>query len=270
MGSEQERLRLDRMDWIRQAGAMARDRMHDAVASRKSDHSLVTDADRAVQDFLMDDIARRFPQDAVISEETQTDPRRHAAVATAERCWVIDPIDGTRNYVRRLPLFSVSVALLTRGSPVLGWVYNPISDSMYSASRGGGAWLNDHRIHCGDKPASGDVFIGLPSGREEPLPRVAHGWIDSMVQRATGSTALNLVLLACGCLDAVFGKKCRLWDVAAGAIIIEEAGGIITDHQGRPHFPFGLSAYRGEPVPFLAAAPELHGRLLVELSASGV
>lgn len=255
------------MDWIHEAGVMARERMHRAVASRKSDRSLVTDADQAVQDFLMDAIAQRFPHDAVISEETQTDPDRHAAVSSAPRCWIIDPIDGTRNYVRKVPLFSVSVGLLVDASPVAGWVYQPMTDQMYSASKGGGAWLNDVQLHCPQRGPSDDVFIGLPSGREESLPRVVHTWIDRMVQRATGSTALNLVLLASGCFDAVFANKCKLWDIAAGAIIVQEAGGLITDHCGHPHFPADLARYSGTPTPFLAASPQFFEQLLAELKA---
>ena len=266
MNSGFEQLRREGLDWIREAGAIARDRMAGAVASRKADHSLVTDADQAVQDFLMDRIARDFPGDAVISEETQADPTRHASVASARRCWIIDPIDGTRNYVRRVPMFSVSVALCLAGSPVVGWVYNPMNDHLYSAASGFGARLNEHAIRAEDKPAAGELFIGLPSGREESLPRVVHGWIDRMVQRATGSTALNLVLLASGCFDAVFGTKCKLWDIAAGAIIIEEAGARLTDHQGRPWFPADLAAYRGTPTPFLAASPALLEQLMAELA----
>lgn len=252
------------MDWIRQAGAMARERMYSAAASRKADRSLVTDADQAVQDFLMATIAERFPQDAVISEETQADPDRHASVASASRCWVIDPIDGTRNYVRKVPMFSVSVALMIEGAPAVGWVYNPMTDHLYSAARNRGAWLNDMRVRCADQPPTGDLFIGLPSGREEALPRIIHEWIDRMVQRATGSTALNMVLLASGCFDAAFGNNCKLWDIAAGTVIIEEAGGRIVDHQGCPIFPVDLVGYRGTPTPFLAASAGLIEQLLNE------
>ena len=265
--TELEQLRHDCMGIIRQAGGMARQRMYTATARRKADRSPVTDVDQAVQDFLMDAIARRFGDDAVISEETQSNPGRHASVATARRCWIIDPIDGTRNYVRKVPMFAVSVGLLSQGSPVVGWVYNPMTDQLYSASQGGGAWLDDARIYCSQTPPTGEVFIGLPSGREEPLPAVVHGWIDRMVQRATGSTALNLALVAAGCFDAVFGNNCKLWDIAAGAIIVQEAGGRLTDHQGRSYFPRDPAAYRNTPTPFLAGGSALVQYLVSELRA---
>jgi myo-inositol-1(or 4)-monophosphatase len=262
---DSDQLRLDCMPWIRQAGAMARERMTTARASRKADRTLVTDADQAVQDFIMDQIARHFPGDAVVSEETQAKPNRHASAAVAERCWVIDPIDGTRNYVRHVPMFAVSVGLLVRGSPALGFIYNPMDDQLYSAGQDSGAWLNDTRITVADGPLSGDLFIGLPSGREEPLPRVVHGWIDRMVQRATGSTSLNIALVAGGSFDAVFGARCRLWDIAAGAIIVHEAGGVLTDHHGRSYFPFDVANYHGGPTPFLAARPALLAELIAQL-----
>lgn len=267
MAGELEQLRLDCIPWIREAGQIARDRMSVAIATRKADRSLVTDADQAVQDFLMDQIARRFPGDAVISEETQKDPQRHASVAKATRCWVIDPIDGTRNYVRRVPMFTVAVALLLDGSPNVGWIYNPMTDYMYSAAKGAGAWLNDTRVGVAEGPTDGDVFVALPSGREEPLPRVVHDWIDRMVQRATGSTALNMALVGSGAADAAFGNKSKLWDMAAGTIIVQEAGGIVTDHAGREYFPMNLADYRGGPVPFLAARPDLLRQLLDEIQS---
>jgi myo-inositol-1(or 4)-monophosphatase len=151
---------------------------------------------------------------------------------------------------------------------VVGWVYNPMTDHMYSAGQGGGAWLNDASIHCAEASSGGDLFIGLPSGREESLPPVVHGWIDRMVQRATGSTALNLALLAAGSFDAVFANKCKLWDIAAGAVIIEEAGAQLTDHQGRSYFPADLAAYAGTPTPFLAARADLLQQLIFELQSS--
>ncbi len=244
---------------------MARERMSSAVATRKADRSWVTDADQAVQDFLMAHIAREFPDDAVISEETQSDPQRHAALTRARRCWVIDPIDGTRNYVRRVPMFTVSVGLLLDGAPVVGFIYNPMTDQMYSAGKGAGAWLNDAPIQAAEPAPGAELFVAVPSGREEPLPPVVHGWIDRMVQRATGSTALNLALVASGAVDAAFGSRCRLWDIAAGAIIVEESGALVTDHQAASYFPMDLAARQAEPTPFLAARPELLHALLDEL-----
>ena len=110
MKSEYEEMGREAMAWVRAAGVIARDRFGKATVSHKADHSPVTDADHAVQAALQEAIARACPDDAVITEETQVDPERHASVKTARRCWVIDPIDGTRNYARSFPIFTLSVA----------------------------------------------------------------------------------------------------------------------------------------------------------------
>ncbi len=118
MDKEYESIRRNALPWVRRAGQIARRKFGSAVASRKADRSPVTDADHAVQEALQQEISKRFPADAVVTEETQRDPERHAALASAKRCWIIDPIDGTRNYARALPLYSVSVALVEDGRPV--------------------------------------------------------------------------------------------------------------------------------------------------------
>lgn len=225
----------------------------------KADHSPVTAADRAVEAAIRRMLERDRPEDGIFGEEYG------AASGRSARLWVIDPIDGTRNYARALPMFSVSVGLMEAGFPVVGLIYNPMTGQMYSASRDGGAWLDDERIETPESPPTGELFIGLPSGREEILPPPVHRWIDRMVLRATGSTALNLALLASGALDAVFCSKCRLWDMAAGALIVEEAKASVTDHDGHPYFPIDLAAYHSDITPFMAARPDLLVRLLAEL-----
>jgi len=264
MNSPHEQIRQETITWIQKAGAMARDRLGTAVASRKADHSPVTDVDHAVQAALMQTIGRQYPHDAVITEETQANPDRHASVVSAERCWVIDPIDGTRNYARGLPIFTISVALMEAGTPVVGWIFNPMTRQMYSASKSGGAWLDEQRIEATDGPFTGDSFIAVPSGREEPLPPIIHQWMDRAVFRTTGSTALNLALLASGALDAVFCSNCRLWDVAAGILIAEEAGAIVRSPNGQQYFPIDLATYSNATMPFLAAGPTLLNELLTE------
>lgn len=256
------------MTWVRRAGILARERMHQAIASRKEDRSVVTDVDHAVQDMLLEAIAQRYPDDAVLAEETQKNPARHAAAASARRCWIIDPIDGTRNFVRKMPMFTVSVAMFEAGSPAVGLVYQPMTDQMYSASAGGGAWLQDEQIATREVFSTSDLFIGLPSGREEALPPPVHRWIDEMVMRATGSTALNLALLAAGCLDAVFASRCHLWDMAAGALLVEEAGALIRRYDGKPFFPIDLATYTSQATPFLAARRELLERLRADWTIS--
>ncbi len=134
------------VDLARQGGRLAVQRLGEATASLKADRSWVTDVDHAVQALILDALAERFPDHAVVAEETLAEPDQHADASTATYCWVIDPIDGTRNYVRGFPVFSASVGVLCEGEPVAGVVYDPLTDRVYSATRGGGAYLNGKRI----------------------------------------------------------------------------------------------------------------------------
>ncbi len=269
MNSNYESIRIACLDIVRAAGQLARERMHDAQASRKADRSVVTDVDMAVQELLQGYIAREHPGDAVIAEEVQAAPGVHASAGEARRCWVIDPIDGTRNYVRKVPMFTVVLALLEAGSPVVGIIYNPMTDSMYSASLGGGMFVDDRPARVA--PAGGaEILISLPSGREEPLPEAAHAWINTMILRSTGSTALNMALVASGAIDACIATKVRLWDMAAGVLLIHEAGGTACDHHGRLHFPIDAGSYRDQRMPFVASRPDLMGRLLADLDRGQV
>lgn len=236
---------------------------------QKHDLSPVTDADHAVQAALLDSISRLYPEDAVITEESQACPEAHRAVAQARRCWVIDPIDGTRNYARAIPIFTLSVALMEDGRPVVGLVYDPIGDRMYSASLGGGAWLNDEPVRPLDAPPWDEVYISIPTSRHEQLPPAVHRWIDSLVVRNFGSTALHLAFLGTGSLDAVYCKKSKLWDIAAGALIAGETGARLLSLTGEEYFPMNLSAYANEAMPMLAARPDLLRRLLSEYQVGG-
>jgi len=215
VGADYEPIRREAMGWLRRAGAIACERFGASTSWAKEDRSPVTDADIAVQEALLADIARVFPHDAVIAEETQSAPQEHAAVGSADRCWVIDPIDGTRNYERSIPVFTIALALMEGGCPVVGLVYNPMTDRMYSGTAGRGAWLNDEPLVAAESPDPDRICISIPTSAHEELPAVVHRWIDSMVVRNLGSTALHLALLATGSFDAVYCRKSKLWDIAA-------------------------------------------------------
>lgn len=268
MSDERTQIRLRVVGWARAAGKVARNRLGRAVTSRKADHSVVTDADHAVQAMLLDRIASEFPADAVITEETQVAPERHAPVSTARRCWIIDPIDGTRNYARNFPIFCLSIALTENGSPIVGVIHNPMTGEMYSASTGGGAWWNERRLRVRDQPLSAGTLIALPSARDRPLYGFVHSWMDRMVLRNVGSTALHLAMVGSGAVDASYCDDCRLWDVAAGVVIAAEAGAVVVRPDGRPAFPLDLNAYRDQDVPVLAAGPQMAAQLLAEIAAA--
>jgi len=250
-------------EWARAGGRVARRRFGSATASRKHDRTLVTDAEHAVQALLLDAIVKRFPSHAVLTEETMRRPERHAAIEAAEGCWSIDPIDGTRNYWRGVPSFAVSVGVLRSGTPIVGAVYAVMTDQMFTAYAGGGARCDKVRLQVADGPPTHETLIGSPSGHGDPMPATIHEWLDRMTLRNLGATALHLALVAAGALDAAFCLECRLWDVAAGALLVLEAGGRFTDPNGREYFPMSRSQTAArDKMPFLAAGPNLHRHLL--------
>lgn len=263
MDSTYEKTRVASVEWVRAAGSMACEMFGRTTMTRKADSSPVTDADHAVQAALLDAIAREYPDDAVIAEETLAEPGRHAAVDRADRCWIVDPIDGTRNYARCYPSFTVSVALMEQGRPMVGLVYDPMRDHMYSASAGGGAWFQDKRVHVANESLCRHTLIGMPSSRRGALAGVVHEWIDQMIMRNAGTTALHLAFLASGAMDAVYCDECKLWDVAAGMLLATEAGAKIISLTGEELFPVDLASYTSQQMPFLAAGP----RTLAELWA---
>jgi myo-inositol-1(or 4)-monophosphatase len=267
MSNEYEEIRSRVIAWTREAGALARERLGHSIVSRKADQSVVTDADLAVQEMLLAHIGREFSSDAAITEETQKSPHRHASPATARRCWVIDPIDGTRNYARGFPLFSVVAALMEEGRPVVGVIHNPMTGEMYSASLDAGAWWDERRLKVRDEPLSAGSIIAVPSSRQGPLAGFLHRWMDRTILRNVGSTALHLALVASGAIDASFADDCRLWDVAAGALIAAEAGAVVVTPEGRPPFPVDLAGYCEPDVAVLAAGPRLAGQLLADIAA---
>ena len=261
---EYEVICREAIEWVREAGAIARGWLGRAAVSRKADRSPVTEADMAAQAHLLGAIGRAFPDDAAISEETQADPDHHASAATARRCWVIDPVDGTRNFARGFPVFTVSVAMLEAGEPVIGMVHDPMSDQMYWAVKGGGLWLDDERVERPAMVPDHTPFISIPTSRHEELGSVVHGWIDRMVVRNLGTTALHLAFVAIGGMDAAFSSRCRLWDIAAGAVLLSEAGLVLRDLDGGEYFPMDLGSYRNDMTPFLAGEPELVAELVAD------
>lgn len=236
------------------AGGRAALRVRHAPLERsvKAPRDIVTNGDYAAQEAVIGHIKARFPDHAVISEEGS------AAGASGYR-WIVDPIDGTTNYYRGLPFFSVAVAL-ARGDDILaGAVYDPSRDEMFAAARGAGAYLNGTPIAA----AATETLIecafglGLPydvdsvrrqlSVALQVVPRCA-------CMRTLGSAALALCYIACGRLDAYLHPYLHPWDAAAGALILREAGGIMGDIAGAP---WDFSSRE-----VLATSPGVHPELL--------
>ena len=235
------------------------------TVSRKADDTPVTEADQAGQEVILAELGRAYPSHAVLTEEEMTRPDRHAAAATSEYCWVIDPIDGTRNFGRGLGVWSTSVAVLRGGRPIAGAIYDATTGKVYSASAGSGAFCGAQPMILVDRPVDSDTTLAIASFRRREIPPVVRAWMDRYSFRNLGSLCLHLVWVAAGLLDVAYAAECKAWDIAAGGLLIEEAGGVVTDHQGRAIWPLDVVQYGREDTPIIAGSPQMHARLLGDL-----
>ncbi len=228
----------------RAAGKILREELDGAREIRsKGKRDIVTDADYAADHAVRSILHARYPRDHFLSEEDSAETREQlwarAGASDGARLWIVDPLDGTTNYAHRLPAFTVSIALYQQGAVQLGVVYDPLRDEMFAAERGAGAFLNGKRIKVSATRQFERAVIGTEFARDQKsrsrtiamftrvLARVTSG-------RAFGSAALSLCFVAAGRLDGYFHLALSPWDVAAGALIIEQAGGKITTLTGEP------------------------------------
>jgi myo-inositol-1(or 4)-monophosphatase len=231
----------------------------------------VTDADRASQRFIVKGLRDRFPTDGIIGEESDSgDSITCECPDPAGRVWVIDPIDGTNNFVGKFGNFAVCIGLLDKGMPVLGVVLDVTRNWVYAASKGSGATLNGNPIHALDTPLADSSMLMLTSNLliKGKLPNWAPKWIAQTTWkiRMMGSAAIEAVQVAAGIAHGAVTVNGKLWDAVAPAAIVIESGGIITDLGGNPVFPFDLRNYQGAKVPFIAAGRAAHATIAAEIA----
>jgi fructose-1,6-bisphosphatase/inositol monophosphatase family enzyme len=228
----------------------------------------VTEADRATQRHVVEALRRRFPTDGIVGEESDTGESITFECPNPDgRNWVIDPIDGTNNFISGIGVWGVCMGLLERGEPILGVVYDVTRDLVYCAARGEGAWLGNKRIRALETPLSDASVLMLTSNlidKTGRCPDWACRWIGqtNWKIRIFGSAAIESVQVASGVAHGAVTVNGKLWDCVAPAAIVIEAGGTITDLQGRPIFPYRLTDYTGAKVPFLSAAASAKGQLV--------
>jgi myo-inositol-1(or 4)-monophosphatase len=220
----------------------------------KGPADLVTEADLASQEAVRATILGEFPEHDFLAEEDTGPSVRKSAYR-----WIVDPLDGTTNYVHGVPQYAVSVALEHDGKVLAGTVYDPSIDECFTAARGEGAWLNGEPVTASATADLGHalVAVSFPVKVElgsRPLVDFENVVVRCRAVRRSGSAALNLCYVACGRYDAYFARETKAWDVAAGALLIAEAGGIMTAINGQP---FSLE----RPTFIAAGSAGLHARL---------
>jgi myo-inositol-1(or 4)-monophosphatase len=248
-------------DLARGAGDILRDRYHTAKTWRtKTDRGdLVTEVDELAEQYIVKRISAEFPQDHILSEECG------AVGGDGERTWIIDPIDGTRNYAIGIPFFCVSIGVASGGVVQAGAVYDPLHDEMFVAGRGEGAWLNGEPIVVSADDTLEDALVAVSWVRLKVDGSRYIRLMDELSRetsyfRRLGSAALMLAYVACGRFHCFVQGGLNPWDVAASLVLIEEAGGVVTDFHGRP------IDIRNKNVEILAANPHIHSVLVEKLT----
>jgi myo-inositol-1(or 4)-monophosphatase len=242
-------------------GRMALEYFHRAQVSSRPDGSMPNDADVAIQELLAMEVARAFPDDAVVGEEGPVGDGRGQALYS----WVIDPVDGRNNFDRGLPGFSVSIGVLRNRQPFAGAVYDPVTRWLFTACAGRGAWLNERPLRTRPAPLSRGSLFAIRTPLEDGVPPFVEEWLRRYRLRRFGSTALHLCYVALGALDLVFDHRASLWDIAGAAPILLEAGGALTATDGAAIFPPTVAQLRGASVAFVAGNPTSHAQALIEL-----
>lgn len=239
----------------REAGTILREKLGTVAFREKKRADLVTEADTAAQERIHAIVSEAFPEHLFLGEETPGANAASFCGPMSERfCWVVDPLDGTTNFVHGVPLFCTSIALVYRGVPICGVIFNPMSEEFFEAERGKGAFLNGNRIQVSAVQRSGEslVAVGFPTDTKADSPDLL-AFLTAVPKaqaiRRTGSTAMNLAYVACGRFDAMWGFSTHAWDVAAGVLLVEEAGGTTRNPEGGP---FSLQQPK-----FLSAANEM-------------
>jgi myo-inositol-1(or 4)-monophosphatase len=228
----------------------------------KSLNNLVSYVDRETEKILVERLRAALPSAGFIAEEGT------AETNGSDYQWIVDPLDGTTNYLHGLPAFAVSIALAERGVPVVGVVYHVSADDMFSTWQGAPAFRNGRPIHVADPPALSDALLatGFPYYRFEGAERYAAALLEFMRTtrgiRRFGSAALDLAWTASGHFNGFFESSLSPWDVAAGALLVRHAGGIVTDYSGGDQWLFGQQ--------IMAAAPAIHPQMLAVIQRAGL
>lgn len=243
------------------AGRLLRARVGTTInIDHKGAINIVTDVDLASEQLIRDRISTYYPRHEILAEEGGL------TESNSDYRWIVDPLDGTTNFAHGYPAFCVSIALESKGETILGVVYDPMRDELFTAERGGGAALNHRPIRVSK---TGDLLQSLLStgfpydiktSRWTNLDHWANFAMHAQALRRDGSAALDLCYVACGRFDGFWELTLSAWDTAAGALIVEEAGGRVTDFKGEP-----FSNYKPQ---ILASNGLIHDRMIEVLAMS--
>ncbi|MBI4215782.1 MAG: inositol monophosphatase [Chloroflexi bacterium] len=219
---------------VRGGGRIARARlMEQKHIEFKGRGNVVTDVDLQVEEAIVNLLKHEYPVFNILTEESERIDKG------SEFTWIVDPLDGSRNYASGVPFFAVTIALARQQEVLLGVTHDPIRGELFRAQKGRGAFLNETAITPSAKRELKDGVIGFDMGYvddegKRALELMLSLWPRMQTMRVMGSAALGLAYAACGRLDLYFHHNLAPWDIAAGMLLVQEAGGVITDRQGAP------------------------------------
>lgn len=229
------------------------DHIQDLPVSRKSRNDFVTEVDKQAERAIIDTIHKSYPDHAILAEES-------GQQGDSQYVWIIDPLDGTTNYIHGFPQYAISIALQHRGELDQAVVYDPLRQELFTASRGAGASLNNKRIRVSKQNRLEGALLGtgFPFKQQERLDDYLKSFralfpMTAGIRRA-GAASLDLAYVACGRLDGFWELGLKPWDMAAGALLVKEAGGLISDLDGRENY-----LKSGDVI---AATSNLHNEML--------
>jgi myo-inositol-1(or 4)-monophosphatase len=227
--------------------------------ARKQRNDFVTEVDHASEQAIIETLLGSFPDHAILAEESgHTADKAQASVQEAENVWIIDPLDGTTNFIHGFPQYAISIALMQRGVVTQAIIYDPNRDELFTASKGRGAYLNDRRIRVSKRTKIDEALVGTGF----PYRQIDH--IDDYLKmfklvteraaavRRPGAAALDLAYVACGRYDAFFEFGLAPWDIAAGSLLITEAGGLIGNFSGDGDYIFSGQVVTATPKIFVS------------------
>ncbi len=232
----------------------------------KQQHDFVTEVDRAAEKAIIDVIREAYPDHAILAEES-------GASGDSEFQWIIDPLDGTTNFIHGFPQYAVSIGLAHRGVLSQAVVYDPTRNELFTASKGGGAFLNDKRIRVSGRSKLGESLVGTG------FPFRVFDHIDTYLaifreiaqktagMRRPGAASLDLAYVACGRMDGFWELGLSPWDMAAGALLITEAGGLVGDLRGETEYMNTGNMLAGNPKVFAQLVQIVSSHLTTKLAA---
>ncbi len=232
------------------------DRVDSLTISKKQRNDFVSEVDKMAEQSIIETIQKAYPDHAILAEESGD----HGG---NDYLWIIDPLDGTTNFLHGVPQYGVSIAVQHKQQLIMACIYNPVNGELFTASKGAGAWLNNKRIRVSGQRTLEDALIGtgFPYRQDQSIDAYLPVFREFMAKtagiRRPGAASLDLAYLACGRFDGFFEMGLNQWDIAAGVLLIKEAGGLVGDLKGENHYM--------ESGNIVAANPKLFHQMLLTI-----